>query len=99
MGFFESMEVRNLLVTAGGKRHCEELSASEDVLEEWKAACGVVGAQAPDESDSPLSVKTGGIDFPGLHLVSKANIGSKLVQEPSPRYEFVLIGDKQTVTG
>ena len=97
--FFESKEVRNMLVTAGGKRPCEELSAAGAILEEWKEACSVVGAQLPDESDSPLSVKTGGIDFPGLHLTSKAKIGAKLVQEPSPRYEFVLIGDEQTVTG
>ena len=88
-----------MLVTAGGKRPCEELSAAGAILEEWKEACSVVGAQLPDESDSPLSVKTGGIDFPGLHLTSKAKIGAKLVQEPSPRYEFVLIGDEQTVTG
>lgn len=97
--FFKSIEIRNLLITAGGKRSCEELSASEEVLEEWTAACGVVGAQPPDESDRPISVKTGGIDFPGLHLVSTAKIGSKLVQEGRLRYEFVLIGDEQTVTG
>ena len=82
--FFESREIRNMLVTAGGKRPCEELSAAGAILEEWKEACSVVGAQLPDESDSPLSVKTGGIDFPGLHLTSKAKIGAKLVQEPSP---------------
>lgn len=97
--FFESTEVRNLLVTAGGKRPCEELSVTADILGEWKQACDKVGAQEPDESDTVLSVRTGGIDFPGLHLVSKAKIGTKLIQEPTPRYEFVLIGDEQIVTG
>lgn len=97
--FFESKELRNMLVTAGGKRPCEELPTTGNILKQWKEACETVGAQIPDESDCALSVKTGGIDFPGLHLVSKANIGAKLVQEPSPRYEFVLIGDEQTVKG
>jgi len=97
--FFESKELRNMLVTAGGKRPCEELPATEDILEQWKEACETVGAQVPGESDCALSVKTGGIDFPGLHLVSKANIGAKFIQEPSPRYEFVLIGDEQSVKG
>lgn len=97
--FFENTENRNLLVTAGGKRPCEELSMTADLLQEWKEACDSVGAQHPDESDVVLSIKTGGIDFPGLHLVSLAKIGVKLIREPSPRYEFVLIGDEQTVTG
>lgn len=97
--FFEATEIRNMLVTAGGKRPCEELSAAGAILQEWKEACSVVGAELPGESDSPLSVKTGGIDFPGLRLESKAKIGAKLISEPSPRYEFVLIGDEQTVTG
>ena len=96
---FENTENRNLLVTAGGKRPCEELSMTADLLQDWKDACDSVGAQQPDESDVVLSIKTGGIDFPGLHLVSLAKIGVKLIQEPSPRYEFVLIGDEQTITG
>ena len=97
--FFETPESRNLLATAGGKRSCEEISPTDDLLEEWKIACDIVGGQYPDESDSVLSVTTGGIDFPGLHVVSKANIGVKFIQEPSPRYEFVLIGDERTVKG
>jgi hypothetical protein len=97
--FFENPTYWNLLVTAGGERPCEEISATESLLEDWKKACDVVGAQYPADNDVILSVITGGIDFPGLHLKNKAQIGVKLLQEPSPRYEFTLIGDERTVTG
>jgi hypothetical protein len=97
--FFENPKYRNLLVTAGGKRKCEEITPTEKILEDWKKACDLVGAQYPSESDVVLSIVTGGIELPGLQLVSKAQIGVKLLREPSLRYEFTLIGDERTVTG
>jgi hypothetical protein len=97
--FFKAPENRNLLATAGGKRKCEELEVTPQLLEDWKRACDDVGSEYPDENDSIIAVRTGGIDFPGLTLVSLAKIGIKIIDEPSLRIEFTMIGDEQTVTG
>lgn len=101
--FFQLPEHRNLLVTAGGKRPCDEIELTPELVQEWKTACeGVAASQTPNENDTAVLVKTGGIDLPGLHLVSLTKIGVKLIEKTearSPQYEMTLIGDERTVKG
>jgi hypothetical protein len=100
--FFQLPENGALLATAGGKRAWEEIKLSSELLEEWKKVCDIVGSKYPDENDAVISVKTGGVDFPGLHLKTVAKIGVKLIRDPdesSLRYEYSLLGDERTVSG
>ena len=101
--FFQKPENRALLATAGGKRKWEEIEATPQILQDWKDVCDEQGIQYPDgEDDAILSVQTGGIDFPGLHMKTVAKIGVKLTKNPndaSLQYEYSLLGDERFVTG
>mmetsp|Transcript_31015 Transcript_31015/g.73086 ORF Transcript_31015/g.73086 Transcript_31015/m.73086 type:complete len:298 (+) Transcript_31015:108-1001(+) len=99
--FFRAQEYRDLLVTGGGERPCTEVRATPEKLGNWKSQCAVLGACEPTENDSILSVVTGGVQFPGLKVSSSSLIGVKYIEmeRQSPRYEFVLISDEQTVSG
>lgn len=94
--FFQSPENRALLTTAGGKRAWEEIKSTPQIMEEWEKVCDIVGAVYPDSNDVVLSVRTGGVDFPGLHVKSLAKIGVKLIEN---RYEFSFISDEREVSG
>jgi hypothetical protein len=99
--FVKAPESRNLLVSAGGKRRVEELELTPQLLALWKNACDELGAQCPDESDSVVEVRTGGIDFPGLHLEILAVIGIKDVRNSQNKklYELVLIQGENKARG
>lgn len=110
--FFERPEHRDIMLTAGGKRACEEIDLPADTVEgkrlrdAWRRACVDVGATPPDDDDdnrdTVLKVRTGGFRLPGLTLVSTAKIGARLVEDAeneSLRYEFVLVGDERSVSG
>eukprot|EP00536_Pseudo-nitzschia_multiseries_P013829 jgi/Psemu1/310307/fgenesh1_kg.619_\ len=71
------------------------------MLSDWKSRCLALSACEPDENDSILSVVTRGIEFPGLKVSTSSSIGVKYVEmeRTSPRYEFVLLANEQTVSG
>lgn len=91
-----------LLVSAGGQRELKELKLTPELVNMWKNACKLSGAEEPnEETDSAVQVRTGGIDFPGLHLVSLAKIGVKKIKDSDSKrlYQFILLGDEQKVSG
>jgi hypothetical protein len=100
--FLQTPEYRNMLLTSGGERPVEELELTPNLLSEWKTACDKVGAKHPDSDDVILSIKTPGIDFPGLKITSLAKIGTKFILESEPfksYYEFTGIADETTAEG
>lgn len=99
--FFRAPEHRNLLVTGGGERPCTEVDFTSELLSDWRSRCLELGSNQPDENDSVLSVITRGIEFPGLKVATSSLIGVKYVESEteSPRYEFVLLSNEQTVSG
>lgn len=99
--FFRTQAYRNLLVTGGGERPYTEVEITSGQLSDWKSRCLALGAYQPDENDSILSVLTRGIRFPGLNVATSSLIGVKYIEMEtiSPRYEFVLLANEQTVSG
>lgn len=108
--FFQTKTNRDLLVTGGGERSCNELKATPQQLNDWKNKCSLLGATQPDENDPILSIVSRGIEFPGLKVESNALIGAKYIEEDKnqrinsgkrgiPRYEFVLVTTEQIVSG
>ena len=92
----------SLLVTAGGKRELKELELTPELVAMWKNACTLSGVEEPnEETDIAVQVRTGGIDFPGLHLESLAKIGVKKIKDNDSKrlYQFILLGDEQKVRG
>jgi hypothetical protein len=104
--FFKTEANRDLLVTGGGERPCNEIKVTPLQLNDWKSRCSALGACQPDENDSILSIVSSGIQFPGLKVESNALIGVKFVESEeseakrsNSRYEFVLLSNEQIVTG
>jgi hypothetical protein len=111
--FFKTEANRNLLVTGGGERPCNEIKVTPLQLNDWKSRCSALGACQPDDNDSILSIVSSGIQFPGLKVESNALIGVKFVESQeelqkfdeseekrrNPRYEFVLLSNEQIVSG
>lgn len=107
--FLSQDDQRNCLVTAGNQRDCKEIKGvDQSIMDLWKARASDLNAAMPTDKDSVVTVKTSGINFPGLSLESNAIIGCKLIageeREGSdtisfPMYEFTLITDEQQVSG
>lgn len=100
--FLQTPENRNMLLTSGGEKPVEELELTPKLLSEWKIACDTVGATYPNSDDIILSVKTPGIQFPGLKITSIAKIGTKFILESEPYnsyYEFTGVASEDIAEG
>jgi len=101
--FFRDNVNRNCLVSAGNTREAHTTPTTDDLLQRWKERASSLGAEEPEASDTIVSVRIGGMQFPGVQLESISLIGTKLLAPPPsndlPSYEFVLIQDKREATG
>lgn len=101
--FFQEEESRNYLVSSGGQQHVEATTTTVDLMDRWKVEASKMAAEEPTSEDVILRVKTGGINFPGLKIVSTALIGSKLLKPSDasmyPEYQFTLITDERIAEG
>ena len=100
VAFFTCPKNRNMFITAGGKRDCFLTPMTPEILHEWTKISQRDGGMIPDLDDEVFTVKTGGVQFPGLTLETSATMGMKLINEDyGPKYEVVLIKDERKVTG
>jgi hypothetical protein len=100
VAFFTCPKYRNMFITAGGKRECSLTPMTPEILQEWTRISLRDGGMIPDLEDEVFTVKTGGVQFPGLTLETSATMGIKLMMEDyGPKYEVVLIKDERKVTG
>lgn len=100
VAFFTCPKNRNMFITAGGKRECFQKPMTPEILNEWTRIAEQGGGMIPDLEDEVFTVKTGGVQFPGLTLETSATMGMKLIEEDyGPKYEVVLIKDERKVTG
>lgn len=100
ISFFKNPQNRNLFITAGGKRDYQTMSMTSDILRDWTKQCEHMGTALPDENDEVFTVKTGGVQFPGLKLETSAIMGIKLIEKDGGlKYQITLIGDDRKVKG
>lgn len=101
--FFSDPKHSTCLITAGNKRESHTVPVTDELLSKWKKRGSILGAEEPNEGDVIISVRTGGIKFPGVTVESTSLIGSTLLlptdSNPFPSYEFVLIQDQREATG
>lgn len=105
----ESNPIEGLLLSGSGMNVPQRLSLEDTMLlkDEWTAQTRLVGGNDPDPEnggDGVYQVTTGGINFAGLKVQSKALIGVKkqVVLSSShdfPEYQLVYIKDEQFVEG
>jgi len=91
----------NLLISAGGTRPWETMDVvTEDLRQQFQEQCKLLEV-TPSSDFSVVSVKTGGISFPGLTLTSKAKIAVQEVaaDDTNTRYEFVYLSDEKEIKG
>jgi hypothetical protein len=101
--FFKKPEMRDLLLSAGGKRSAYTVPSHPDLDKLWSQACkDYYGEESlPRVGDVAISVETE-IQFPGLKLVTTVLNGARLLENEEtglPEYEFVLIGDRKRSVG
>ena len=102
--FLKDPKNRDLLVTAGGNRGpVNEVPLSNDTEQLWRTKCDVVGSKYPVSGDKILCVTTPGMNFPGLTVVSEAQIGVKWIEEDGDStpgsFEFTGLAQEATPSG
>jgi len=101
--FFRDPKHSACLISAGNTRESHAVAVTDELLQRWKNRASSLGAKEPEASDTIISVRTGGIRFPGVTVESTSLIGSKLLlptkETEYPSYEFVLIQDQREATG
>lgn len=101
--FFRDPKHCACLISAGNTRESHTVRVTDELLQRWKRRATSLGASEPETSDNIISVRTGGIRFPGVTVESTSLIGSKLILPTEstgfPSYEFVLIQDQREATG
>lgn len=101
--FFRDPKHCACLISAGNTRESHTVPTTDELLQKWKSRAASLGGEQPEMSDYIISVRTGGIRFPGVTVVSTSLIGSKLLLPTDstgfPGYEFTLIQDQREATG
>ncbi|KAL7446178.1 hypothetical protein ACHAXM_010044 [Skeletonema potamos] len=101
--FFALPESASLLLRGSNNNEIVEITnVDEELREAYQEQCKKVNASAPTPNDLFYGVRTSGVRFPGLQIMSLATIGTKIIREGHagfPAYEFVLIRDETYATG
>lgn len=101
--FFRDPKHSSCLITAANTRESHVVPSNNELLTKWKKRASILGAAEPKESDVIISVRTGGIKFPGVTVESTSLIGSTVLLPTEsnhfPSYEFVLIQDQREASG
>ena len=101
IAFLRKSETKNLLLSAGGTRPVAEIPMSDELENLWKECCKDYGSEyLPETGDCILSCDSIS-QFPGVKLVTTVFSGVKAAksENDSPQYTFLLVGEKQSVSG
>ncbi|GAX10945.1 hypothetical protein FisN_2Lh475 [Fistulifera solaris] len=98
---FETNEICLSLLSSGGKRKVEEGTLSPVFEGYWDDICQKTPSFSKRSSDSRLFLTDTDSKFPGLTLFSTVCNGCNLVRDTTgrPKYEFLLLAEKQSVSG
>ncbi|GAX12985.1 hypothetical protein FisN_2Hh475 [Fistulifera solaris] len=98
---FETNEICLSLLSSGGKRKVEEGTLSTVFKGYWDDICRKTPSLSQRNSDSRLFLTDTDSKFPGLTLFSTVCNGCTLVRDSAgrPKYEFLLLAEKQSVSG
>lgn len=95
LNLFQTNEICKSLLSAGGKRNVRESTLSPVFERYWDEI------SPGRDADSKLFFTDTDSKFPGLTLLSTICNGCNLVQDEAgrPKYEFVVLAEKQSVSG
>jgi hypothetical protein len=99
-------ETRNLLLSAGGQRHCQQVPLSTPTKHLWKQICNDrddSSAMTEDSNKVTMMATETKVKFPGFLLRNTVLNACRLIKHDTesglPALDFCLIGDKKHVEG
>eukprot|EP00804_Cyclotella_cryptica_P009574 CCRYP_006270-RA/>CCRYP_006270-RA protein AED:0.04 eAED:0.04 QI:221/1/1/1/1/1/2/138/286 len=100
--FFSLPDSAPLILRGSKNNHIVEITNPDDsLLQTYQQQCRKVNAKTPSSDDKIFDVTTGGVNFPGLKVMTVATIGVNIFtcEKGMPCYQFVLVKDSTYAEG
>jgi hypothetical protein len=101
--FLGDMETRKIMLSAGKSREVQQVSMSPELERLWRELCQQEYGEAnlPGSPDDCILATDTITRLPGIQLINKIYNGVKTKTDDAgiPQYTFLMIGEKQSVSG